>query len=581
MFRPATSVIVLALAVLAACSSGPVVPPVADATRAAEARAAIERGDYPVAREHYTELVRRTTGDERSRYQLELARTELASGNADATLAVLSGIAPPLPEGLDADIAAVRAEAFFLQGNAVEAVRLLVEREIWLDSADAILDNQNRIWAGLSQALNRSAGGFRTGDSIIDGWLALAPLTALTNNEQDFRSALLDWRSEFPDHPATGGILSEQLALIRAPLTQAYRIALLLPLSNPELRVQALAVRDGVFGGHWSHTGNGRVEIRVYDTAPLGSVQSYEDAQLEGADFIIGPLLSDDVRDVQQAAGFVPTLALNVSSLEMPAASNFYQFSLSFDDEIEAIATRAIAAGHETAVILHPSDPSGRRRGTNFRTAFEARGGRVIDSAAYVSTGQDFANQIESVFNINRSEQRRDRIARDLGRTNIEFEPRRRADVDMIFLPASAQDGRLLVPLLRRSNAGDIPTYSTREIYDQRRSTGDPDLDGVIFTDVPLLIDPTGEARTAAELLSAFSSDAASFDRRLYAFGFDAYLLADALYSGGASSWPLAGATGELYLGDNGRIRRRLPFAEFSNGRPRSTGPAIGLLGSR
>jgi outer membrane PBP1 activator LpoA protein len=96
-----------------------------------------------------------------------------------------------------------------------------------------------------------------------------------------------------------------------------------------------------------------------------------------------------------------------------------------------------------------------------------------------------------------------------------------------------------------------------------------------------MLLAPDGEARVAAELLGEFSSASANQLKRLFAFGFDAYLLAQALYANDTASWPLAGATGELHLGENGRIRRILPFAEFEGGRPRPAEPAIGLLSSR
>ena len=151
----------------------------------------------------------------------------------------------------------------------------------------------------------------------------------------------------------------------------------------------------------------------------------------------------------------------------------------------------------------------------------------------------------------------------------------------MIFVQATPPVARLLVPLLEGKDAGNIPTYATSELYDPARTAGDPDLDGVEFPELPMLIDPVGEARTAADLLAEFSSPSASQLKRLFAFGFDAYLLAQAIYAGDSARWPIAGATGELYLGANGRIRRILPFAEFSGGRPRAAEPATGFLSSR
>lgn len=141
----------------------------------------------------------------------------------------------------------------------------------------------------------------------------------------------------------------------------------------------------------------------------------------------------------------------------------------------------------------------------------------------------------------------------------------------MIFLQAEPGDGRLLVPLLEQNLAEDVPTYATSDVYDPTRAGGDPDLDRLIFTDLPLLIDPASGGRQASELLESFSSEATTRFPRFFAFGFDAYQVATALYDQAATvpGWRLSGATGVLYLDADGRVRRILPFAEFDGGRPR------------
>ena len=583
MQRRAKSVIALGLALLAACSTTPETPSGGVEAAAAAAASAIASGDYVRARELYADLVRRSSGEAQARYRLGIAQAELGLGDVEAalaTLATLATVPAPRSQDLEADIAAVRADALFALGRTAEAVRLLVDREIWLDSTAEIMDNQERIWNGLGRPESLAAAATTTGDTIVDGWLALAPVTRQSGDAAQFRAGLLEWQRRYPGHPAATGILAERFAVSRGPGTRAGRIALLLPVTG-ERRVQALAVVAGIFASHFATGRAGETAIQVYDTAARNSVDSYQTALLEGADLIIGPLLADEVSQVQLQAGFVPTLALNVSSApQAVSTTNFFQYALSSDDEIEAIATRAIAAGHTTAIALHASDDRGYRLMNSFRAAFEARGGRVIDSAAYLSEGQDLSTRIDSLLNLSRSDQRYDRLRNDLGRA-IEFEPRRREDIDMIFLQATPPIARLLVPLLEGKDAGDIATYATSEVYDPARTASDPDLDGVEFPELPMLVDPAGEARAAADLLAEFSSPSVSQLKRLFAFGFDAYLLAQAVYAGEAAGWPIAGATGELYLGENGRIRRVLPFAEFTGGRPRAAEPVIEVFSSR
>jgi outer membrane PBP1 activator LpoA protein len=579
LFR-AKSVIALGLALLAACSTTPETTPASVEAQAAEARSAADRGDYLRARELYSDLERRSSGDAQSRYRVEVARAEIGLGDAEGALATLAVIPAPRPADLEADIAAVRADALFALGRTVEAVRLLVEREIWLDSAAGILDNQERIWNGLARPESLAAASTTTGDTIIDGWLALAPLIRQSGDATQLRAGLVDWRQRYPGHPATAGILTERLAATRAPGTRVPGIALLLPLTG-ERRVQGFVVLQGIFAAHFASGHADETAIQVYDTAAAGSAASYQAAQIGGADFIVGPLLADEVAEIQRQAGFLPTLALNVSPAPQQVLSgNFFQYALSSDDEIEAIATRAIAAGHTTAVALISSDDRGYRLRDSFQAAFEARGGRFIGWAAYVGEGEDLSGRIDTLLNASASSDRFRRLRQDLGRA-IEFEPRRREDIDMIFMQAAPAAARLLVPLLEDKGAANIATYATSELYDPARTAGDPDLDGVVFPELPMLIDPIGEARTAADLLEEFSSPSVSQLKRLFAFGFDAYLLAQALYAGNGAAWPIAGATGELYLGTDGRIRRILPFAEFNGGRPRAAEPPTGFLSSR
>lgn len=572
MKRKLYILIALPMALLAACSGTTVLTPVDLEARASEARQASESGDPARARELYSTLVARTTGTERSRFQIELARSEYQLGENEAALASLDAISLPLPPPLDAERAAVRASIYFDLGRAAEAVRLLVEREIWLDSSAEIGANQNMIWEGLSLPQSRRFADVTTGDPIVDGWLALAPLTSLTSDGDAFYDGLIDWQSEFGNHPAASGILAERLAVLRPTGVRPGRIALLLPLGS-DVRPEALSVRDGIFAAHYASGRSATTTISVYDTAQRGSVETMEAALRDGADVIVGPLLPFEVEAVQAGAGFIPVLALNTGSDTAPVASNFFRFALSSDDEVEAIAARAIAEGHRTAVILHTGDERGRRVRNGFRDAFEARGGVVINTAAYFPDDQSFESPIKALLNISQSEQRRQRLRDDLAGLGltIEFEPRRREDIDMIFLQAEPGDGRLLVPLLEQNLAEDVPTYATSDVYDPTRAGGDPDLDRLIFTDLPLLIDPASGGRQASELLESFSSEATTRFPRFFAFGFDAYQVATALYDQAATvpGWRLSGATGVLYLDADGRVRRILPFAEFDGGRPR------------
>ena len=69
------------------------------------------------------------------------------------------------------------------------------------------------------------------------------------------------------------------------------------------------------------------------------------------------------------------------------------------------------------------------------------------------------------ILRISDSRARHKRLESILG-TKLEFEPRRRADLEFIFAPAQASMERLLRPQLRFHYAGDVPTYATSDAFE-------------------------------------------------------------------------------------------------------------------
>jgi uncharacterized protein len=525
------------------------------------ARASVRSGDSQSARRRLGEARSGASLDQQKTITVLLASLEVADRRAQAALDLLATVQPPLPASVQRDAAAVRGQALFQLGRHADAVRAFVEREVWLEDSASILENQRMIWEGF-KAYPPPASIAPTGDRVVDGWLALAPLAS--SGTTDLRRSLLSWRTTYTDHPAAGVLLADLLAAQRTPGAPS-QIALLLPLTSPQ-RTLALAVRDGFVAAHLRDAGGNGTAIRVYDTAQEGSQNAYLRAQLEGAEFIVGPLLRADVEQVIAQAGFVPTLALNFAQAETPLLQSFYQFSLSPDDEARVIADSMVASGATTAIAFVPSSDRGYRTLASFRAQFEARGGKLLDFVGYDPAAQDYTQQITAVLNITRSNQRERRLAANLG-VPIQFEPRRRQDIDALFISADdARMGRLLVPQLRFHFTGDIPTYATSDVYDPANKGRANDLNGVIFTDSPAVITPDATAADLQRDLDAFWPRRSNM--RLYAMGFDAYQLVRVLYSGDRTAWPLRGVSGDLSVDEAGRIHRALPLAQFQDGRP-------------
>jgi outer membrane PBP1 activator LpoA protein len=526
------------------------------------ARFAADYGDNALARRRITEarsgasIVQQQTGS------VLLARLELAEGRPQAALDMLAALPQALPDEVRNDAAAVRGQALFRVGRPVDAVRVLVEREVWLGDAASIVANQRMIWDGF-RTLPAAAPAPATGDAVIDGWLALAPLTSSTGPE--LRRALLTWRQSYPSHPAAGALLSELLAAQRSTAFPS-QIALLLPLSSAQ-RAFALAIRDGFIAAHLRGTKGATTSVRVYDSAQLGAGQAYLQAQLDGADFVVGPLLTAEVDQVIAQAGFVPTLALNYATNESTFLTSFYQFALAPEDEARAVAAAAIAAGAKTAVAFVPSNQRGYQIRDNFRAAFESAGGEMLDWYGYEPALQDFSAPTASLLNVRRSTERHRRLAANLG-LPVQFEARRRQDIDMVFvIVADPRPGRLISSQLKFYGAGDIPVYTNSAIYDPSSTARDSDLNGFIFADTPALLTPDDDANALRADLQSFWPERASLSR-FYGMGFDAYGLVGSLAANDGAAWSMRGLSGDLSLDEQGRVRRVLPLAQFQSGRP-------------
>ena len=545
------------------------------------ARLAADAGDTAMSRRRANEARNGASAEQQQGIGVLLARLELLDRRPQAALDLLGAIPAPLADAPQRDAAAIRGQALFQLGRPVEAVRVLAERELWLDDSAAVIANQRLIWDGFKQ-YPPPASLTPIGDPIVDGWLALAPL--VNAPDTDLRRALLTWRQTYTAHPAAGGLLAELLAAQRSTQFPT-QIALLLPLSSPQ-RTAALAVRDGFMAAHLQNSSGGNTAVRVYDTNQGGSQAAYLRAQLEGADFIVGPLLRPEVDQVIAQAGFVPTLALNYATATNTTSGSFYQFALAPDDEARTIAAVAAARGAKSALAFVPSTARGYQIRDAFQAEFAARGGELVSWSGYEPALQDFSQTIAGVLNVTRSTQRQRRLAANLG-VAVQFEAWRRQDVDMIFVVADARTARLLAPQLRFYAAGDIPTYATADIFTPGSTGRDNDLNGVIFTDAPALLAPDATATALQSELRSFWPQRTD-QLRLYGMGFDAYRLVGALYAEGAGAWPLPGMSGDLTLARDGRIHRDLPLAQFVNGRPVALeAPAVqpidssGLIGQR
>jgi outer membrane PBP1 activator LpoA protein len=574
------------LAALAACQIAGLEQP-GDAEAAADRAARYSRqGDHAGAARNYEAAARSAAPADRNAYWLAASGAWIAAGEATASEAALANLAPPitaadaqerqrlqaelalargdaqraaallrdLPDGNNPALLATRARVQFGTLNVADAVASLMARARLLTGAAAQQQNQRLIIDGIGSALSRGAD-VRVpagAEPVLAGWLELGRIIA------DARAGALGaqrrlqfWREQYPAHPAHESLWKKitERPLAAGDLPQ--QIALLLPLSGRSAAA-GLAVRDGFLGAYYDDGSASRPRLRIYDVAAHDAPSTYLQALADGSDFVVGPLTREEVASLATLAdGRATTLALNFLPDGVMVPDRFYQYALSPEDEARLAARRIIADGRTSGVTLTLQTDWGRRIQSAFAEEFTAAGGQVVDRADYPPSTADFND-----------------LLRRLLQTTGQRGSAPRPDAQFIFVAAQPVHGRLIRTQLRFNYASALPMYATSDIFDMSVS-GNVDLDGVIFPDMPWVLDPDGPSAAAREAAERAWPGRSRQLGRLHAFGYDAFRIVSELHrlrGGGSTSLP--GLTGKLAIDEAGRVHRELDWAQIVDGRP-------------
>ena len=436
------------------------------------------------------------------------------------------------------------------------------------NNSRANLSVHNKIWDAINSFSSTQLNNFaNTADNYQSrGWVELARV--VKSEAYSIRSqldAITQWQRIWSQHPA-----AQQLPLQLEKLAQTWEqrpkhIALILPLQDSAGR----AIQEGFLSAYYAalDVSRGVPKISVFDSSNQTTIYPiYDAAVASGADLIIGPLYKQLVNQLQQLDELpVPTLALNYADESNSSSPNLTQFGLAPEDEIEQAVDLAWQAGHRNAAIIIPQSNDYLRLQQAFVNSWAGRGGNLVSQSTF-SGNNDYADVIKRLIAIDSSELRRDRIVQLLPRTSVEFMPRRRGDIDFIFLIANPREGRQIKPTLAFYFAGDIPVYALPSIYDGLdNQSANQDLNGIVFTDAPWILanyDPL-KSNTASSLRPAQGPV-----QRFRAMGIDSFRLYSRLQQFDEEDiTSLRGATGILSMDDNGRIHRRLEVARFVDGK--------------
>ncbi|MFT4560827.1 MAG: outer membrane PBP1 activator LpoA protein [Gammaproteobacteria bacterium] len=408
------------------------------------------------------------------------------------------------------------------------------------------------------------------------GWLDLARVAQANLHQYATLSAAVEaWRSGYQNHPANITIADQLLEISESLSAQTRHVALLLPFTG-RYQNAARAIRDGFVSAWYGSEPSTRPTISIYATNRNSVNSVYDTAVAIGSDLVIGPLEKSTV-DALAARAELPvrTLTLNLadtlnaSSQDDGPVGNamLFQFGLSPEIEAEDAARKIRSDGHLRAVVIGPDTPWGERMIGRFSNRWDALGGVLLEQVRYDSEDNSYSQSVKSALNIDLSDARAEDLRRVLNRP-IQYEPRRRADVDAIFLAGFPISARQILPQLRYFRAEAVPVYSTSHAFSGNvNRAADQDIDGLIFGDMPWLFGAADPV--TATLYKNNWSDQAPGSKRLFAFGLDAYrilpYLARMRYN---PSLRVPGSTGTLSMDSEGRVMRDLTWVRIVAGAP-------------
>lgn len=458
-----------------------------------------------------------------------------------------------------------------------------------LTLADLDIDNkeniQQEIWEILNELTPSTLHTLRyfANDNIsLSGWISMAYLNKqYDSNSQEMQTAILSWQDTYKDHPAhkliPNSILlknNDEEIIEQTTRNNEYKfnnqkpkkIALFLPLTGT-YKKPANAILNGFLSSYYNNKSAKKPKLKVYDTTSNNIASLYKQAISDNTDFIIGPLLKEDIEQLNNISYInIPILTLNtLPSNSYNSHKNIFQFGLEPEQEAKSIAEYAWQNGKQNALVIIPENEWGKRSLESFKANFNSLGGRVIDSIT-VSDNKDLSKAIKNILAINESESRASRL-KNL-KMKFNFEARRRQDIDMIFIAANSNLTKQIKPLLNFYYANDIKTFATSTIYAETTDqTSNQDLNNIVFCDMPWMLDPSIRSKTIYKSINSTWPGSFKNNARLYALGVDAYKISQQLHQ--LMLFPefgISGMTGLLTLAEEQKINRKFIWGYFNNG---------------
>ncbi|MCR9547451.1 MULTISPECIES: penicillin-binding protein activator [Vibrio diabolicus subgroup] len=531
-------------------------------------KAAIQANQFDQAELLIKRLARQQlTEVQQAEWQLARATIQQKQGNYSQLLQLLN-FKPwwKLPNEQWKDYYLMRADAYQGLNQAFEANRQLVAFGQYASSAEQ-REISSRIWMNFGSYSEYELTSLETepNEDVLDGWLQLAIYAkTLSGNLSQLKNTLERWLSENPSHPAAIYTPEEIQNILSLDIVKPNNTALLLPLTG-KFSPQAQLIRDGfVFAMMNDRNRDPSATLTVIDTNAYNADQIKQRLINENIDFVVGPLEKENVEllhttmDGSANGPTIPALALNIPEDVQPD-SNICYLALSPEQEAAQAAKHLFSEGYNFPLILAPKGSFGERVTEAFNKEWRKYSSNKV-AASYFGDKRQLQKDINEVFGLQESKQRIAQM-QSLMRIKLETQPRSRRDVDAVYIVARSTELTLIKPFIE---VAINPDAKAPQIFSSSRSNSGgatyEDLTGIIYSDIPLLIDP--DPSVTAEMNELWSEQS-NMEKRLKALGMDAYkLIGELPQMKVVPGYSVGGQTGILSIDNNCVVQRELSWAK-------------------
>tara|TARA_R110002167_G_scaffold288360_9_gene493330 strand:- start:499 stop:2283 length:1785 start_codon:yes stop_codon:yes gene_type:complete len=455
------------------------------------------------------------------------------------------------------------------QNQTITSAILLIEYAGILDHTNYSQLN-NDIWQLLrsTDPIQLNNYTYKGQDADTEAWLELA--IAIQQNQISLENQYLayqKWQKKWPSHPATSNMPRELELLSKLPKIRPSQIIIALPFTGP-IAEAGKAIRDGFIASYLtalSQHNTNPTKIDFFDTNKNTIESLYSKSHTENT-LIIGPLTKNNVKKLQTLDLSNPTtLALNYLETSPPLTLNqsdkLYQFGLDPETEINQLSTRLSKRHLNKVAFIAPENDHGFRIHDSLLRGLEANQSIIIESV-YYQDQKSLSPSVAKLLATDQSTQRKNKIQR-ITNLSFEFEPRRRNDIDAIFMLAKPQIASQLNPLFAYHYARDLPIYSSSQIHQINEQQND--LDNIFFLEIPWMLSNTIDIKNT--ITNALPS-AKREHSRFFALGADTFTLAPRLQIlKEIQDSQVQGHTGILSIDRTGIIHRKLELAVFRRGK--------------